>query len=69
MSSLDVNVCFLDAAEGKIYIDIDSDRLCLFLLGELRPLSLRDINYQCLLISAILFLVVVIVVNVYRAVT
>lgn len=67
MSSLDVNVCFLDAAEGKIYID--SDRLCPFLLGELRPLSLRDINYRCLLISAILFLVVVIVVNVYRAVT
>lgn len=31
MSSLDVNVCFLDAAEGKIYIA--SDRLCLFIGG------------------------------------
>ena len=55
MPILDVKACFLDTVEGWILFSIHSVSLCLF-IGKLRPLMLRDINEQRLLITIILLL-------------
>lgn len=39
--------------------------ICIFLLGKMRPLILRNISEQCLLIPIILLLLLIVVVVVY----
>ena len=60
MSICNVEVYFLDAAERCILF-LKPFFLCLF-IGELRPLTLRDINDQFLLIHVILLVAMVMVV-------
>ena len=60
MYFFDIEVCFLNVAEGWVLFSYHFVTLCLF-IGELIPMTLRDINDQWLLILLFLVFVVVLV--------